>query len=75
MHVEGMESQLLHTMLFAVVLFIVSYLPFDGIMKMIRAIVDLHDSPRNYSLLTIVMTSMWDTVLCLVAFIYAFKDQ
>jgi Trk-type K+ transport system membrane component len=62
-------------MIFAAILFIVSFSSFSSLMKILRDLYDLHDNPRNYSLVTICLTCMWDAALCIVAFIYAFSDQ
>jgi hypothetical protein len=75
LRVEGKEPKVLKMMIFAVVMFVASYCPFSASMTILRNLYDLNDNSKNYSLTTICLTTMWDTVLCLVAFIFAFKDQ
>lgn len=62
-------------MLFAAVMVISSFLCFSAIMKILKDIMELRDNPCKYSFFTVMITNMWDTVLCIVCFIYAFKDQ
>jgi hypothetical protein len=62
-------------MIFAAVLFVVSFSAFSSIMTILKNLYDLHDNSRNYSLITICLTCMWDATLCIIAFIYAFSDQ
>lgn len=75
LRVDGKENRLVKTMIFAGVLFIVAFSSFSAIMKILRDLYELRDNPRNYSLVTICMTCMWDATLCIVAFMYAFSDQ
>jgi hypothetical protein len=75
MHLIGQDHKMLKIMFFAAVMIIASYAPFSSIMTILKGLYDARDSPRNYSLITICLTSMWDAVLCLVSFTYAFKDQ
>ena len=62
-------------MLFAIVLFAVSYFPFVTAMEMLRKFYDLRDNPLHYSLFTMIVATMWDTVVCMLAFKMAFSDQ
>ena len=62
-------------MLFAGVLFIVSFSSFTSIMSILKSLYELHDNARRYSFITICATCMWDSALCIIAFIYAFSDQ
>jgi hypothetical protein len=73
--VEGKENNLLRIMVFAGVLFIVSFSGFTSIMGILKNVYELHDNPRHYSLVTICLTCMWDAALCVIAFVYAFSDQ
>ncbi len=66
---------MLRIMIFAGVLFVVSFSGFTSIMGILKNVYELHDNPRNYSLLTVCMTCMWDAALCIIAFVYAFSDQ
>ena len=75
MQLIGQDHKMLKIMIFAAIMFIASYAPFSSIMTILKTLYDARDNPRNYSLITICLTSMWDSVLCLVCFIYAFKDQ
>lgn len=69
------EHKILKMLIFAGVMFIVSYLPFSAVMRILRDIYEERDRASSYSLATLTITTMWDAVLCIVAFIYAFKDQ
>jgi hypothetical protein len=75
MQLVGQDHKLLKVMIFAAVMFVASYAPFSSIMSILKSLYDARDNSSNYSLITVCVTSMWDAVLCLVAFIYAFKDQ
>lgn len=75
MHLLGQDHKMLKMMIFAAIMFVASYAPFSSIMNILKTLYDARDNASNYSLITICVTSMWDAVLCLVAFIYAFKDQ
>lgn len=61
--------------LFAVVTFIVSYMPFVGVVSMLRGIYDGSVNPFNLSLWTATMSTMWDAIVCILAFKMAFEDQ
>jgi hypothetical protein len=73
--VEEQEPRLLKLIIFAVVMMLVAYLPFSATMRILKSLYDGTENPKHYSLLTVCVTSMWDTVLCLIAFVYAFEDQ
>lgn len=75
--VESMhESEtLLQTVLFAAVLFLISYVPFTGLARVLGGLHSGEDSVKNYSLGTACLASMWDAVICMVTFIFAFSDQ
>lgn len=75
--VESMhESEtLLQTVVFAAVLFLISYVPFTGLARVLGGLHSGEDSVKNYSLGTACLASMWDAVICMVTFIFAFSDQ
>ncbi len=56
-------------------MFVVSFGPFTALIEIIGKINDGTDSGANYSLITVCITSMWDTVICLVAVVFAFSSQ
>lgn len=62
-------------MVFAAIMLFCSYMSFSSLMSIIRGIFELQDNSRKYSFITIMLTNMWDTVLCIVCFSLAFKDQ
>ena len=66
---------MLSTIIFAILLFLISYIQFSAIMDMLKALFDGRDSPHNYSMLTIFASTMWDAVLCIIAFVQAFQNE
>jgi hypothetical protein len=75
LEVEGPESKLVGTIVFVALMVFCSYMSFSSILTILRAVLELQDNPRRYSFLTVMLTNMWDTVLCILCFIMAFKDQ
>lgn len=69
------NGRLLRSVIFAIVMFAISFFPFTALIEIISRISDGSDSAGNYSLITICITSMWDTVICLVALVFAFSSQ
>lgn len=69
------SDRLIKNAVFAAVLFLVSFGPFSALMAIIGDISEGRDSPSNYSLATVCLASMWDTVVCLVALVFAFSSQ
>ena len=75
MLVEGRSSKLLQSITFAIMLFFVSYLQFSAIMEILKKIIEGDESPSRYSFFTIMITTMWDAVLCIVSFVFAFDNE
>ena len=69
------ENKLLANLIFVVLMIFSSCTSFSSILTILRAVIELQDNPRRYSFFTVMMTNMWDTTLCLLCFILAFKDQ
>jgi hypothetical protein len=44
-------------------------------MEMLKAILENRESAGNYSVITVLMAAMWDAVICVVAFIEAFRNE
>lgn len=42
---------------------------------MLRAIFEGRESAGSYSLITVLVATMWDAVICVVAFIEAFRNE
>lgn len=42
---------------------------------MIRGIFEGSEDPSNYSIVTMLIASMWDAVICVVAFALAFENE
>lgn len=63
------------TILFAILLFVISYAQFSAVMEMLRAIFEGRESAGNYSIFTILIATMWDAIICVVAFIEAFSNE
>ena len=55
--------------------FVVSYIPFVGVMALLRGIYEGSVNPVNLSLFTVTVGTMWDATVCMVAFKLAFQDQ
>jgi hypothetical protein len=53
----------------------VSYIPFIAALDLLRKFYEGTANPLHYSLTTVTVATMWDTVLCMVAFKMAFTDQ
>lgn len=66
---------MINTIVFAIVLTIVSYGPFFALLSILQDISEGRDFAENYSFITICALSMWDTVVCLVALVFAFSNQ
>ena len=75
MEIKEHEHKLMKLLIFAIVVFIVSYLPFTAALDLLKGFYDQSQNPLNFSLLTITIATMWDTVLCMVSFKTAFSDQ
>lgn len=75
MFVQGRESKLLKSIIFAVLLFVISYLQFSAIMEILRSVIEGNESASHYSFLTVMIATMWDAVLCIVAFVCAFDNE
>jgi hypothetical protein len=73
--VVGEERKMAKMLLFAVVMFLVSVGPFSALMEMLRNLYEVRDNAQNYSLMTVCLSCMWDCTLCVVAFVFAFRDQ
>lgn len=73
--VAGEERKMGKMLAFAVVMFLVSVGPFSALMEMLRNLYELRDNAQNYSLATVCLSCMWDCTLCVVAFVFAFRDQ
>jgi len=69
------QNKSTQTILFAMLMLVCSYLPFRAVLGILKSIYELPENSRKYSLVTIVLTNMWDTVLCILCFIFSFKDQ
>lgn len=69
------SDRLIKNVIFAAVMFLASFGPFSALISIIGSISEGRDSPSNYSLATVCMASMWDTVVCLVALVFAFSSQ
>lgn len=65
---------MLPTIIFALVLFTISYMQFSAIMSILKSILEGEDQSINYSIITAIIAMMWDAALCLVAFIEAFRN-
>lgn len=63
------------TILFALILFLISYSEFTACLEIIKKIIEGEENPTNYSFITLVMAMMWDAALCLTAFIEAFQNE
>lgn len=66
---------MISTIIFAAILFIISYMEFSAVMDMLRAMFEGRESPESYSIVTILAATMWDAVICVVAFIEAFGNE
>ena len=66
---------MLSTITFAVLLFFISYIQFSAIMDMLRGIFEGRGNSANYSIITVLAVTMWDAVLCIVAFVQAFHNE
>jgi len=42
---------------------------------MIKAVLEGSEDPSNYSVLTMLMATSWDAVVCVIAFVSAFKNE
>jgi hypothetical protein len=60
---------------FAGVIFIVAYTPFTAALQLLKQFFDGQENPLHYSLATVTLATMWDTVVCLISFKIAFNDQ
>lgn len=69
------SERLVKSAVFAAVLFLVSFGPFSALVAMLGGISEGRESAASYSLATVCMASMWDTVVCLVALVFAFSSQ
>lgn len=69
------RSNTFSVIIFAIILFIISFSEFAGIMDMLRRIFDGREGSGNYSMLTILMATMWDAALCITTFIEAFQSD
>ncbi len=63
------------TIIFAILLFVISYMQFSAIMEMLKSIFQGRESASNYSIITVLVATMWDAVICVVAFIEAFRNE
>jgi hypothetical protein len=61
--------------IFAVLIFVVSYTPFTAALHLLKNMLEGRDNPLHHSLITMTIATMWDTVLCLLSFKVAFADQ
>ena len=61
--------------MFAVMIFIISFTEFSAIMSILKSIFDGHESANNYSILTVLIATMWDTALCVYSFFQAFENE
>jgi hypothetical protein len=75
MKVEGRESKLIKAITFAVLLFGISYLEFTAIMEMLRSVIEGRENPSTFSFSTMLFATMWDSVICIVAFVCAFDNE
>lgn len=73
--VAGLENKFIANLIFVGLMIFCSFMSFSSILTILRAILELQDNPRKYSFVTVMLTNMWDTVLCILCFILAFKDQ
>jgi len=73
--VTGLENKFVANLIFVGLMIFCSFMSFSSIMNILRSILELQDNPRKYSFVTVMLTNMWDTVLCIICFILAFKDQ
>ena len=56
-------------------IFLVSYVPFIAALDLLKKFYEGTANPLNYSLVTVTIATMWDTVLCMMTFKMAFTDQ
>jgi len=49
--------------MFAVVAFLVSYIPFVGVVSVLRGINNGTVNPLNLSLWTVILSTMWDAIV------------
>jgi hypothetical protein len=75
LNVYQKDNRLIKLTFFAVVTFVVSYMPFVGVLSMLKGIYNGSINPLNISLWTVTMSTMWDSVVCVLAFKLAFEDQ
>ena len=61
--------------MFAIAIFIISFTEFSAVMSILKSIFDGHESANNYSILTILIATMWDTALCVYSFFQAFENE
>lgn len=75
MNIYQKDNRLMKLTMFAVVAFLVSYIPFVGVVSMLRGIYNGNVNPLNLSLWTVTLSTMWDAIVCILAFKLAFEDQ
>jgi hypothetical protein len=73
--VTGLENKFIANLIFVGLMIFSSFMSFSSILTILRAILELQDNPRKYSFVTVLLTNMWDTIICILCFILAFKDQ
>lgn len=66
---------MLTTIIFALFLIALSLFQFSAIIQMIKAVLEGSEDPSNYSVLTMLMATSWDAVVCVIAFVSAFKNE
>ena len=55
--------------------FVISYFTFNAVLKILRLVIEGSESAERYSLVSVLVATLWDSILCLVCFIQAFANE
>lgn len=69
------ESKFFGSMILALILFVIAYTEFFSIMSILQSIIEGEEDANNFSFLTILLSLLWDSVLCIIAFSKAFSSE
>lgn len=69
------ESKFFGSMILALILFVIAYTEFFSIMSILQSIIEGEEEASNFSFLTILLSLLWDSVLCIIAFSKAFSSE